>query len=445
MSRVIANVTLIDGVAEEPKPGQSIWIEGGRIGAVGDAETLGAPSEVEVVDATGKFAIPGLMDANVHLLMDVRMETLVRYRDRFEDLILEGAQLTLRNGLTTIFDTAGPRRYLQAVRDRIARGDVPGSRLFCAGFIMGFDGPFSADFYPKTLEVASGALVEEINSIWVENIGPSLLLMTPHEVAREVDRYIARGTDFVKYAANDHMVGNVVFSSRAQTAIVSAAHARGVTAQAHTISVEGVRDAIEAGCDLIQHLNITGPRPLPADTLDLLVERRVGAVTFAFTDRRTAQIRAAGDPYATKFFASMDENIQNLLGAGANILLGTDAGVMAPTVDTDPVLSKGWAAPGEDNVAELGDGHFYWLAAMEEKGMAPMEMLKAATINIATAYGKDADLGTLQPGKVADLVLLDQNPLTSARHYRSISAVYKDGVAVDRMSIPTTRVLTSES
>ncbi len=69
---------------------------------------------------------------------------------------------------------------------------------------------------------------------------------------------------------------------------------------------------------------------------------------------------------------------------------------------------------------ELGQGHFHWMKAMEEKGCPPLEILRAATKNIATAYRKDRDLGTLEPGKIADLILLNENPLQSAKNYRSI-------------------------
>ena len=79
---------------------------------------------------------------------------------------------------------------------------------------------------------------------------------------------------------------------------------------------------------------------------------------------------------------------------------------------------------------------------MEEKGCPPMKMLQAATRNIAVAYGKDRDLGTLEPGKMADMLILDKNPLQAAENYRSINAIIKDGVVVDRDALPFNRILT---
>ncbi len=150
-----------------------------------------------------------------------------------------------------------------AVRDRINAGEVVGSRFFCAGAIIGLDGPFSQDFNSRALQVASAASAERINAMCVENMGPALSWMTPEQVGAEVRAYISRGIDFVKYASSEHRWGDpttfLVFSPQVQAKIVEEAHRAGMTAQAHTSSVESLRVAVEAGCDLIQHCNITGP------------------------------------------------------------------------------------------------------------------------------------------------------------------------------------------
>ncbi len=175
--------------------------------------------------------IPGLMNANVHLLGDVRMENLVRHEHRYEHLIEEAAQVALKNGFTTVFDTWGPLRPLTTVRDRIDAGEIPGSRIFCAGNIVGLDGPFSPDFFPKTLEVASPALAERINAVWSENVGAHLTGMTPEQVRQEMRAYVDKGIDFVKYASSDHRTGLVpvflVFSERVQGVIVEETHRGG--------------------------------------------------------------------------------------------------------------------------------------------------------------------------------------------------------------------------
>src|SRR5262249_51218776 len=92
---------------------------------------------------------------------------------------------------------------------------------------------------------------------------------------------------------------------------------------------------------------------------------------------------------------------------------------------------------------ELGEGHFRWLAAAAERGLAPMEALRAATSNVAAAYGHADDLGTLEPGKSADLVILGADPLEDARNYRQIVAVMKDGAPGDRDNLPVRPILTA--
>jgi imidazolonepropionase-like amidohydrolase len=444
MSLRIRGATIIDGVAPQPIQGRDILVEGTRIKAIAARDELGITPGVETIDVHGKYIIPGLMDANVHL-MPPRLELFLRYEDHIEDLIVEAAQVALKNGVTTVFDTLGPRQALMRVRDRIGSGNVVGSRIFCAGNIVGLDGPISRDFNVKALEVASATLVERMNAQWVENVGPALTWMTPAQVGDEIRDYIRKGVDFIKYASSEHRWGDpttsLIFSPRVQNAIVAEAHRAGLTAQAHATSVESLLAAIEAGCDLVQHCNITGPFRLPEATIDLMVERGTGAVVFPFTQRRFDWIMANCE-IDRAYLATSDMNCRNLMESGAMLLMGTDGSVIESQGVIDPRLSKYWLAPGEDNLAELGQGHFHWLQAMEEKGLSSMEILRAATRNIAIAYGKD-DLGTLEPGKIADLIVLDKDPLVSARHYRSIHMLIKDGAVVDRSLLPQTPLLTA--
>lgn len=447
MSSIVSEATIIDGVAQAPIEGRSIWIEDGKIKAIGARDEIGTPSGANVIDARGKYVIPGLMNANLHLLCDIRVETLARHMGHYEDLIAEAAQVALKNGLTTVFDTYGPRRFLVTVRDRINAGETPGSRFFCAGNIIGFDGPFSEDFIAKAVDVASPALKNRINAIWVENVGRHLMWLPPDQVAREVRAYIAKGIDFVKFASNEHFGTStgalLAFSPRVQAAMVEEAHRAGITAQAHTMSGEGLHVAIEAGCDLIQHANHTGPVPIPEATLELMAKRKTGAVVFPFTQRALDWLSENEFARGPTMRQVADLNVRNLIRSGAQLLLANDGAIFAPGAFADPFWAKSWAAlPEEDNLMNLGTGHFVWLKAMEEKGCPPMEMLRAATRNIAVAYGKDKDLGTLEPGKIADMLVLEKNPLQAAENYRSINMIIKDGALVDRDALPLHSILT---
>ncbi len=448
-STIISGATVIDGLAERPVEGKSIWIEGGRIKAIGSPDALRVAPGARVIDGRGKYVIPGLMNGNVHLLNDVRLENLVRYMGRYEELIAEAAQVALKNGLTTVFDTWGPRQPLVAVRDRINAGETAGSRIFCAGNIIGFDGPFSPDFSASASTVASAALAKRINSMWVENVGRDLMWLPAEEVAREVRTYIQKGIDFIKYASNDHVPGRfLAFSGRTQRLMVEEAHRAGITAQAHTMTVEGLQTAVEAGCDLIQHANFTGPAPIPAPLLELMASRRIGVSVFPQKQRRLEIILGSMDPADTRYsmWQSSGINADNFIRSGVVLVLANDGALFAPQILTDPASSKRlstYGKLGEDNLFDLGTGHFSWFEAMEERGCAPMEMLRAATRNVAAAYGLDKDFGTIEPGKMADMLLLDKNPLQAAANYRSIHVIVKAGTVVDRNALPAKPVLTA--
>ena len=182
-SLVITGGTLIDGTGAAPVRDAVIVIDNGRFVAAGRRSDVTVPAGAREINAPGKFIIPGLMDANVHLILGSSIEFIVRHEDRYEDLIEEAAQIALKNGLTTVFDSWGPLQPLLNVRDRIKRGETVGSRMFVAGNIVGFSGPFGREFNRNAETTATKALVSRINAIWEENVGQRLLYMDPDEVA----------------------------------------------------------------------------------------------------------------------------------------------------------------------------------------------------------------------------------------------------------------------
>lgn len=449
MALLLTGATVIDGVSDKALDGQAILIENNRIAAIGRPAELPVPADAETVDFSGKFVIPGLMNANVHLLISIFLEILVRYEGRYEDLITEAAQVALKSGMTTVFDSWGPRRALIAVRDKIDRGEVAGSRIRCAGNIIGLDGPFSGDFDGRVPGIGTSHLVDRVNATWVENTGRHLMWLTPEAVGEEVRKYLERGVDFVKYASNEHGAtaagAFIQFSERTQRVIVEEAHRAGLTAQSHTSTVEGLRMSIEAGCDLIQHCNMTGPTEIPEETLDLFTRRNCGAVIFPLTDNGLSILKQSiSDPEWTMWKAA-DANTRNLVSSGAKILLANDGGVFAPEIMREPIIKGTWnGLPEDEALGRLATGHFVWLRAMEEKGMSPMDLLHAATRNVAEAYKVDHDLGTLEAGKIADMVVLDADPLQGAKNYESIHAVIKDGALVDLDALPERPLLTAD-
>jgi imidazolonepropionase-like amidohydrolase len=285
--------------------------------------------------------------------------------------------------------------------------------------------------------------VRRINRIWEENVGPDLLWGTPDQVRREIKRHISRGIDFVKYAASGHREEDFLqFSPEAQEAIVEECHRAGIIAQTHTTSVESLRQAIEAGVDMLQHGSVTGPTPIPDSTMKLMLDKHVYCAVQPRTAKRLAiELEQAEDAVpsrrAKERLQMWHENEVRLIKARVPLLLATDGGVMDPDAaeSMKPKLRI-------ERPTELGEGHFLWFRAMVEKGMTPMETIVAATRNIAAAYHKLDQFGTLEVGKLADLVVLDANPLQDVNNIRKISMVMKDGQVVERDKLPLKKVLT---
>jgi len=414
-----------------------------RIVSVASGADLPVPEQAEIIDASGRYIVPGLMDANVHLCAAFTPELLLEFEGRYEEVIEEAAQVALRAGVTTVFDTWGPLRPLVAVRDRINRGEVTGSRIFLAGNIVGFDGPLSADHF-KVGDVLGRDVVDRINGQWEFRVGRELLLLSRDEVGRRVRGYIeSSGIDFLKYAATGHINSEfITFSDRVQRAIVEEAHAAGLTAQAHTTTPESLRMEIEAGADLLQHGNVTGPEVIPDETLDVIVDRRLPVAAFANTQTYMKWARAHLDSPVSAGFQTWEKNNRLLIERGARLLLTTDGYISTPRVLEHPQMGE-WVR-GPEFSMQLGESHFLWMQAVSELGMAPMQVLLSATRHLAEAYDVHAELGTLEPGKRADLLILEADPLEAVGNYRRCAAVMKDGEFVDREGLPVRRVLTAE-
>lgn len=437
----VTGATIIDPLAEAPVADGVVLMEDGRIAAVGAAGEVDIPAGTPVIDARGRYVIPGLMDANVHLYLNLDLETLIKYEGRYHEIVLEAAQLTLKTGQTTVFDTWGPLAALAKARDMINGGEAPGSRIYFAGNIIGFDGPLSADFRAAAAAHVSKSFVRRTNEAWVHGTGRDLMWMTPDSVRAAIRGYTGTGVDFLKYGSSGHVeMFFISFSERVQRVIVEEGHRAGMTVQTHTTSVESLDMAIEAGVDIITHGDISGPVvPIPMETVRKIVERDLAVSVLPITRRRLEALQAHNpDGTLTPYMTVGRENQARMIEAGVSLLLSTDAGIKHPVLLAE---SATIASDTVDQRTKLGEGHFNALAALEELGMAPMEILRSATSHIARAYELDDEIGSLQPGMIADLVILDENPLEAARNYRSIHAVIKDGRRVNLNALPVAPII----
>jgi imidazolonepropionase-like amidohydrolase len=463
----IVGGTVIDGNGGPPVVDAVILLNGPRISAVGPRAAVPIPADAHRVDATGRWIVPGFIDTNVHLSLyggqNDRYETLARYQPRQEDIVLEAAQIDLSYGITTVRDSYGALVPLTRVRDQIARGDTVGARIFAAGNILGWSGPYSFSFSRVMGQLT--LFQEQMNDFIAQGGGEELMAMTPDELRAAIDAYIDKGPNFLKYGGTSHFSEPtfIGFSPEAQKVIVDEGHRRNRFVETHSTSVEGLRVSIAAGIDGIQHPELLDGRDLPADLIQAIRDRGLICSMLASTiagpawtkhlkakdeaekkraeaekeapaptrDKTTAERRkAAADVGAD--LESRRRNAQALIRAGARITPGTDSYWAAA-----PEFTRTPKPPEQDH----GIGTIMAIEALVELGMTPAQAIVAGTKNGAIAARSLKELGTLEAGKSADLVVLSADPLADISNIRKVVTVFKDGRIVDREHLPAIRVL----
>lgn len=279
----IVGATVIDGTGAAAMPDATIVIRGTRIAAVGPRASVAVPNGARIIDGRGKFVTPGFVDTNVHVSIYSGLENFARYQDRFADITTEAAQLHLKHGVTTIRDSYGMLAPLKAARDQIARGEVVGPRMYIAGNIVGWGGPWSLTFAGRPPENLS-LLQEQMNDAITEGGGEELVHMEPDSLRVAINAYLDKGVDFLKYGGTSHFGGpiQIGFSDRAQRVIVEAVHARGKIAETHSTTPEGLRMSVMAGVDLVQHPEALDV-PISDELADLMIQRKVVCAILANT------------------------------------------------------------------------------------------------------------------------------------------------------------------
>ena len=457
--RAFTGATIIDGNGGTPIADGVVLIEGRKIKAVGPASRVSIPKDAERVDVSGKYIVPGLMDANVHLVpwpSWTYIEFLARYENNFQGIAAEAAQIALKHGFTTVFDSMGPAIPEMVVRDRINRGEIEGARIFVAGDIVGFRAVFTT---PESIASASKAFQARINAQFELNGGPDLAWMTSDQVHDEMVKYVAKGVDFVKYGAtgDDPPLNSAVgqeavlrFTPAQQRAMVEAVHAAGKIIQTHQTSAESLRIVVESGVDMAQHCAHTGRSRISEATIQLMVKRKFycGTQWGLLTDKQLRQVRDQEFPGSDKDNGAegIDYGVENavrLIKAGVPQLVSTDAGTIDPDVAKDFGPDGGPGGLG-GHASLIGEAEFLDMQAMEQRGMTPMMVLQAATRNIAAAYHKLDAFGTLEAGKLADLLVVDADPLANIENLKRLSMVVKEGRTVDIARLPLQPILTSD-
>lgn len=409
---------LIDGIAGSPLERMVILIEGNRIKEVGAEGKVSVPPGAEIVDA-GKYTVmPGMFDCHVHVAHWNAL-TFSNYRVAFWEVPAElqqfyalfHAQMTFEMGFTTLRDMGRVNSRgqlvagLVAVRNAINNGIVPGPRLLVSG-ISAITGGHS--------DMKMARYADRNHSEWADG---------PWGIRRATRANLRAGVDWIK---TDVSGGGGTAGERPDIrtitqeeldAIVDEAHAFHKPVAAHCFTVEGQRMCVKAKVDTIEHMVFSTD-----ESVAMVAESGI-PVTPTLVHRSDYGIEVRkkhGGPenVSTKMKKLQPlcyETFQRMHAAGVKIAMGTDLGV-------DPQVG--------DNAYELG--------LYVRLGMSPMDALKTATINAAQAMGLGNDLGTIEAGKLADLVVVQGDPTQDIgvlREKDNIKIVMKEGQAyVDKLS-----------
>ena len=458
---------MIDGNGGPPLTDATIVIQGKRIAEIGPRNSVQVPPGAQVVDGAGKYVTHGFIDTNVHLNL-----SFGRRWSETNPLLAPECRChppggPTPPGITTVRDSYAALLPGIEVRDAIARGEVPGPRMYVAGNIVGWGGPFSVTF-SGIRESELTLFEEQINDSITLGSGEELMHMTPEELRVAINAYLDLGPDFIKYGGTAHTAypAGITFSPRAQRVIVEETHRRGLVAETHSATLEGLRLSVLAGIDLIQHPRSLGRREITDELLDLIVERGVicsglqNTVTGEAWQRhlevregalKAQEARAAQGRRAPKTTAEIrrDEteadlaraikrrNAERLIRDGCVTSVGTDNlafghSSAAPEFQRErhPVWEH--QAPGIGTIMAI--------EGLVEIGMTPSEAIVAATKHGAMACKALDEFGTLEVGKLADILVLGADPLADISNVRKLEVVMREGGIIDIEGLPTNPV-----
>ncbi len=375
------------------------------ITASGRLKDLTVPNEATRIDLGNATLMPGLMDMHVHLTSDATRHGYKRLEVSLPRAAITGvkhAKATLDAGFTTVRNVGAPGFADVALRDAINAGDVVGPRMFVAGPSLGVTGghcdsnllPYEYDNYSEG--VADG----------------------PWEVRKKVRRNIKYGATVIKFCATGGVlskgtkVGAQQYTFEEMKALIDEAHLRGLTVATHAHGTNGIKAAIKASVDSVEHVSL-----LDDEAIDLA---KKNGTYFSMDIYVTEYILGEGEK-AGILEESLNkerivgktqrENFEKAVKAGVNMVFGSDAGVY----------------PHGDNPKQF--------ARMVKFGMTPIQAIQAATINPARLLKQEATLGSLEKGKLADIVAVPGNPLDDMSLMEKVGFVMKDGQIVKQYAM----------
>jgi imidazolonepropionase-like amidohydrolase len=410
-TRVIHCGTLLDVPGRAPRQGVSLVVRDGKIESVldGFVESLeDQDSPPEILDLSEHFVLPGLIDCHTHLTgqsvpVDERRRRMLSETEAHA--AIDGvvyAERTLRAGFTTVRNVGSGGSTGLALRDRIASGMIPGPRMLVSGppvSVTGGHGDPTNAFSP--------ILRPELGAESAPADGPA-------EVRKAVRARVREGVDLIKITATGGVLSmsdagvNQQFFQDELDAIVEAAHRMGRKVAAHAHGADGIKSALRAGVDSIEHGSY-----LDDEAVALFLETGAYLVPTLHAGKTVTsrlQIEGYFPPEIADKVAAVGpvvaESIRRAHAGGVKIAFGTDVGV------------------GDHGTNAL---EFVYMA---EIGMSPTECLVAATIHAADLCGILDEVGTLEAGKAADLIAVQGNPLEDVTVLQDVRFVMRGGRVV---------------
>jgi imidazolonepropionase-like amidohydrolase len=395
---------LIDGRSDAPRSEVTVVVEADRIVDVRDGYISPGPDDKEI-DLRSATLMPGLMDMHVHLSSE--QSGAAGYAERFflnpADFALRAtvyAKRTLMAGFTTVRDVGAAEKLNLSLRDAVEKGWIVGPRIVAAGGVTTTGGHGDP----------TNGLATELRQMMNAD-GPGTA-DGPDAVRAAVRQRYKDGADLIKIAATGGVLSLAksgqapLFTEAELSAIVETARDYGMKVAAHAHGTEGMLRAVRAGVASIEHGTFMTPEVMAA-----MIEHGTYFVPTISAGRFVAE-KAKIDGYfpevvrpkAASIGPQILETFTEAYRAGVKIAFGTDQGV----------------APHGDNGLEF--------VYMVEGGMPPMKAIQSATLVASRLIEREADLGTVEVGKLADLVAVPGNPLEDIRQMANVTFVMKGGV-----------------
>ena len=420
---VLAGGTLIDGTGGPPIRDAVIVIEGSRIRAVGARGQVSYPPAAQVIDTRGRTILPGLIDSHIHL------------RDHMLPMFLP-------HGVTTIADTNNYTSWSIALRDALEAGRIKGPRLFVSGIAAG--GPTAGESATRTSPSQQFGAYARTSSDG--SVSPGVALQTVEDAREYVGTLLAKGVDMLKV--------DLDLTLDQLRAVVDEANSAGVMVVGHS---ENMRTAAEIGLQYMEHTDTVGRAIL--DQMEVSAEQ--GSSPESIMDTRLfdslVEVMVRQGVYAnpTLFvrWAASTPRAREWADAARDLI--QDPGLrFVPTATAESwtrprgradiqgftkvaeflrrfVLAGGKIASGTDSGYMPGLSLHYEMQMLVDIGISPMQAIQGATLWGAESIGQAEALGSVEPGKLADITVVEGNPLDDISATRNIRIVIKEGNIMD--------------